>query len=135
MLAHCEIARGDAATLDQLMGLAQQQERLTASLPENHPHRSGTMLLMGHLRMARGELDAAEENLRSCVAMREATLSPDHRLIAYARSVLGECLLRQGRRDEALPMLLSSYEALRRGYGEHAGWTVDARARLAMAKQ
>jgi hypothetical protein len=46
--------------------------------------------------------------------------------------VLGECLIRQGQREEAEPMLRESYEILRRDYGEHAGWTVDARHRLTM---
>jgi tetratricopeptide (TPR) repeat protein len=131
-LAHTQCQRGDIAAINQLLVVAQEQHQLAQTLAENHPHRSGALLLLGELKMAQGELEQAEPLLRECLARRQADLPAGHRLIAYAQSMLGECLIGRGELDEAEQLLSESYDVLRREYGEHAAWAVDARKRMTL---
>ena len=59
----------------------------------------------------------------------------DNYLLAQANSVLGECLLKQDRLDEAAPLLLESTPIIERTYGPHHKRTLAAKRRLdALAK-
>ncbi len=70
--------------------------------------------MLGSLLMRRadsGDLNEAEPLLRECVAMRRKVLRPKHWQITDTRSVLGQCLSRMGRFEQAETMLLGVLDA------------------------
>ena len=60
-----------------------------------------------------GRYDAAEEEERRAVALREAALPPDDPALALARDGLGTILVRQGRYSEAEPLLAEALDVYR----------------------
>jgi eukaryotic-like serine/threonine-protein kinase len=72
--------------------------------------------------------------LREALAIRRAALGPDHPYTARVESQLGECLARQRRIEEALPLLRHSAELLHRVLGDEHVETQRASERLHAAE-
>jgi len=129
-LAVTAVRMGDRALIEEVEREARAQQALTQTLPVTHPHQSGVRLLLGVLEMAKGNLTIAEEHLRACAALREEQWGKDQKLTAYARNVLGDCLLRQGKFEEAGPHLRESTPIIRRENGLHHAWSQEAYERM-----
>ena len=70
--------------------------------------------MLGLLLVRRGEAGDSEEAeplLRECVEMRREVLRPKHWQIADTQSVLGQCLSRMGRFEQAEALLLGVLDA------------------------
>ena len=70
--------------------------------------------LLSSFHFLTGRYDAAEEEERRTIALREAILPPDDPAIALARDGLGTILVRQGRYAEAEPLLLDALATYRK---------------------
>ncbi|WP_426732679.1 tetratricopeptide repeat protein [Myxococcus faecalis] len=76
----------------------------------------------GLLRFRKGAYDAALEDLRAAVAIREKSLGAEHPLVAHPLSTVGIVLNAQGRYAEALASHERALGLLERAYGtEHLG--------------
>ena len=80
--------------------------------------------------MEQSDLKAAEDFLRECFELRRKTMSAEHWLVASAKSILGECLAKQKRFEEAEKFLLESYEILKKVLGENHEQTRKAWRRI-----
>jgi len=129
-LAQIIVLKRDAAAIGALHEEALSLHRSSLTLPEDHPRRSGSLLLMGVLSMGRGEPAEAERYLRECMALRRRVLSPEHWLTIYAENVLGGCLFTLGRLDEAQPLLEGSVPMLRFSLGPADNRAIEATERL-----
>lgn len=89
-------------------------------------------LELGKLRVAIGELEAAEEALRQALAGFERVLSPRNLELAVTQTALGELALARGRFDEAV-MWLAGAESIF-GTTAEADYPPLARARFALAR-
>ncbi|MDQ6625825.1 MAG: serine/threonine-protein kinase [Verrucomicrobiota bacterium] len=94
---------------------------------DNYP----TALIVEGLSLVRtGRSQEGEKVLREAVEIRTASLPKEHYWVAVAESALGECLTIEARFAEAEPLLLVSYESLRRSQGESSPRTTLALRRL-----
>lgn len=73
---------------------------------------------------------AAEPVLRACLDLRRDVHGPAHGLTAYVESLLGGCLTRLGRYEEAEPLLLHSYAVIARDRGAGRERKLEARERV-----
>lgn len=111
------------ARLTEALGLRER------TFPDGHPDIAESLHVLGLLRLETGDLSEAETLFRREVALREQ-LTPRHWFVDDARSRLGEVLLRQGRIDEARPLLESSHARLAGELGGSHEHVVEAAARL-----
>lgn len=130
-LVQVTFSLGDRAGLERLRTDVEDFERYVASLPESHPHHSGVLLTSGMLSLGLGELERSERLLRDCIARRQQQLGPQHKLTAYAQTILGACLVRQGRLEEADALLSAAVPIVERGYTDRSFVTREAWGRLA----
>jgi tetratricopeptide (TPR) repeat protein len=105
-IAEAVVAARDTRRIDELITQALEYERLALSLPEDHPHRSGAPLLLGLLEMGRCNDVAAETYLRESIELRLPWVGTKDQRPIVAESMLAECLLGQGRFEEAEELLL-----------------------------
>jgi serine/threonine protein kinase len=117
-------ARGDAAASDRLFARALAEHR---ARPANELSTAIALELWGRAALERGDAGAAEPRLREAVAILAGHLPAADRRVARAENVLGECLARLGRLEEAESILVSSLARLE--VPENVD-TLDARARL-----
>jgi hypothetical protein len=68
--------------------------------------------------------------LRESLEIRRAGLPAGHWLIGNTASLLGECLLADGKREEAIALLQEGYAILRAARGENDPRTLEAKGRL-----
>ncbi|MEW6744383.1 MAG: serine/threonine-protein kinase [Planctomycetota bacterium] len=130
-LAQALLAEGDREALQALYEQALALHEKVIELPEEDPRRSGFLLLLGELRLGQGDPEGAEAYLRGCVEIRRKVLPEGDRLIAYAESVLGNCLTALGRHDEAEELLLGSFPVIEKLYGpSHPTRTQEAMRRI-----
>jgi tetratricopeptide (TPR) repeat protein len=94
---------------------------------DNYP----TALIINGLILAKtGQPQEGEKILREAVKIRTEALPKEHYWVALANSALGECLTIQKRYNEAEPLLLNSYEALKISQGAGNPRTTIALQRL-----
>jgi serine/threonine protein kinase len=94
---------------------------------DNYP----TALIINGLILAKtGQAKEGENILREAVKIRTESLPKEHYWVAQAESALGECLTIQKRYNEAEPLLLNSYEALKISQGADNPRTTIALQRL-----
>ena len=125
------------ALLDQEQGdLAAAEPRLREALAifgkavgAAHPNYAVARRNLAALLAAKGEPAACEGEARPAVETLRQALPAGHWRIADAESVLGGCLTGLGRFDEAEPLLVGGYEAVRKVQPD-SSYTRDARARL-----
>jgi tetratricopeptide (TPR) repeat protein len=126
-LARLRYSEGNSAEAEALVtqALAVQRQRLR---PE-HPDISDSLCLLGRIRIVAGTAAEAERDLRQALTIRREA-APNHWRTAEAESVLGECLVKQGRFDEAEPLLEHSYPTIRERRGPAGADTRAALQRL-----
>jgi serine/threonine-protein kinase len=128
LLGNVRFDRGDPADAERLYLEALELRR--RRLGEEHVDLARSERNLAVLRLAAGDLPAARSLVeRALLRLRRAKLAGDWR-IADAESILGAVLAAEGRRNEALPLLLASYRALAGSRGEHAVATREARQRI-----
>ncbi len=98
--------------LPEAMRLADEWLDLARAEGATHlDYFDGVLAHLGKMRMDVGELAAAETALRECLELRAAR-TPGSFLYWNAHSLLGEALARQGRHEEADPLLVDGFEKL-----------------------
>ena len=97
---------------ERLIGVELRQRRKV--LPPNHPAIATSLVTMGVIHLNRTAPHLAEPLLREALQIRETALGPDNPETVESRGFLGDCLSRLGRAGEAEPLLLSSYESMRK---------------------
>ena len=80
--------------------------------------------------MLKEDFSAAEPMFRQVLAHRRETLPARHWRIGSSESLLGECLAKQGRIEEASELLVSGYRILRDQWGEEDYLVVAALERI-----
>jgi tetratricopeptide (TPR) repeat protein len=129
-LARLAVSTADSETLDFVRRESAPLIKTAQTLPTDHPHRSGLLLLQGFIEMHTGDPLAAEAPLRECIAIRQRTVGPDHRITVYAQTVLGECLARQGRFEEAEARLVMYVPRVEAKYIPGSFMSAESRQRL-----
>jgi eukaryotic-like serine/threonine-protein kinase len=99
-------------------------------LPPTNENRAVFLRGVAYSLLTQGQAAEAEPLAREALAIFREVESPKWR-IADAESVLGGCLAAQGRFQEAEPLLLAGYEALRTEKGLGTRYLPPARERLA----
>jgi tetratricopeptide (TPR) repeat protein len=108
-----ELGDGEAA-------LAHYRQALR-TYPPGHPWRAATILNLGRLAQARGDVVQAERLYREALAGQRAHYGADHDRVAKAMVPLGALLHRQGRLEEAEPLLRQALAIYRTRLGaDHA---------------
>ncbi|MBN1569371.1 MAG: tetratricopeptide repeat protein [Acidobacteria bacterium] len=100
------------------------------SLPETHPMVAAALHVLGCSLMAEGQPDTAMPYLAESLELRRKGLPKGHWLVANSASVWAQCLGRLGRRTEAEPVLLSTYQQLEASLGPKHERTQEALQRI-----
>ena len=100
------------------------------AFPEDHPASAYVRGVAGLSACRAGQAERGEGLLREALAWRLANLPEGHWAAASSHNALGDCLLAQGRLDEAEALLVPSLETLREARGEDHVLTRIARERL-----
>ena len=95
-----------------------------------HPDVADSLHLLGEILIARDDLVGAEDRLRKALEMRESETSRVPSRVAETQSVLGGCLFRLGRHEEAEPLLVESLPFIRERWGEQQQHTLRALDRI-----
>lgn len=93
--------------------LALQRRRLRPG----HPEIAATLAVLGAIAQAASPA-SAEPLLREALAIQRTALRPEHPHTARVESLLGECLWRQQKLAEALPLLRHAAQTLRSQLGD-----------------
>jgi len=105
-----------------------------AAMPRDDPQarelRARARLLLAELHLAGSAAESTERELRGLASELEADLGAAHEVSAQARSLLGACLARLARYDEAEPLLIQGHEQLQTALGPRADETLAAVRRL-----
>jgi tetratricopeptide (TPR) repeat protein len=126
--------RNQAISLYQQARYAESLSKLTETLKiylesfgtqyDNYP----TALIVQGLSQAKmGQVKEGEKTLREAAKIRTESLPKEHYWVALANSALGECLTIQQSYSEAEPLLVGSYESLKKSQGVN-----NPRTRLAL---
>lgn len=126
-LAGLHLWRGELAAADSVYREAHALMRET--LPADHPDVAMVVLGLGEVAALSGRAEDAEPLLREALAIGEKSFGA-HWKVAEARSVLGDCLSRLGRVEEAERLLVSGHRGLVETLGEASIRTRRARRRL-----
>lgn len=136
------MALGTAAKARRELGEIAEAERLFREaldierVARPKPHVDTALILMGlGETLARQNRVEAEPFLREALSQADQSLPRAHWRRGEVEGALGACLLRLGRRDEAQPLLVSSYDGLRQGLGDEHPATRRARQRLSLARE
>jgi tetratricopeptide (TPR) repeat protein len=105
------LAEGDLRQAEPALTEALRIEQ--AALPPEHRRRGQTLCALGWLRAQTGQALEGERLLREGLAICTRAWPVDHWVRADAESRLGGCLTALRRCDEAEPLLLNTYAALR----------------------
>ena len=100
------------------------------ALGETHPDVGIDLNNVALVLELRGANVEAEPMIREALAIFRKTLPPEHWRIANAESILGACLSRSGRHNEAERLMLAGYPVIEARTGERSSYTRDARCRL-----
>ncbi len=95
---------------EQFWGEALKIQR--RELPPNHPHIAQSVTLLVGVLNNVGKTEEAEQLIRASIESLRRVHHEGEIHIAFSESVLGDNLVRQGRFDEAEPILLRSHEII-----------------------
>jgi tetratricopeptide (TPR) repeat protein len=118
------IETGDFAEATELAQKAADNLRSHRRYGPNHHFTLDAIRTLGQARLASGDFDLAESELRSLLTFVESMpmSGVDRNMHAgQVASILGECLMRMDRFGEAEPILLDAYERLCDGRGQRYG--------------
>jgi len=126
MLADLDHSLGVAAHNEGDFDLAlelhrRSHQRRVEVLGEDHPDIGLSLLNIGvSMKSSPEHLAQAEEYFRRALANLEQSLGPQHPFVGTALTNLGNCLARQGRMEEALPLQYRALEVFEHALGpEH----------------
>lgn len=85
---------------------------------------------LGEMYLRAGKPAVAEASLREALRIRQKNRPDDHWEVADAQSMLGAALLKQGKLDDAEPLLTAGYMTLKRVRGEQDLYTHRAKIRV-----
>jgi serine/threonine-protein kinase len=94
---------------------------------DNYPT---ALMIQGLILTKTGQPKEGEKILREAVKIRTESLPKEHYWVALANSALGECLTIQKRYSEAEPLLLDSYQSLKKSQSADSPRTTIALQRL-----
>ncbi len=100
------------------------------SLGEGHFWVTIVMQNLGASYLAKGDAIAALPVLEEALRMRKALVGDDHWRIGGLETLIGECLTSLGQYDRAEPLLLSSYEQIKKAKGMQVPYTQKALQRI-----
>lgn len=132
-LAHLEQQQGRFQAAAAAYEEALQTFRTT--LGPEHANVGVVLRNRATLELERGEPQVAEASIRQALELFQNAWptgphqTKQHWRVADAESVLGECLLKQGRAEEAAPLLKRALAALRAEKGEASRHTLEAAER------
>jgi len=86
--------------------------------------------LLGQIAMEQEHYADAKPLFRECFGIRQQALPEENPLIAEATSAWGESIAKQGRYDEAEPLLIESCPAVKKRGGDEHKRTVEALERI-----
>jgi len=95
-----------------------------------HARVASALVDLGEAEIKRNESATAEPLLREALEIEASVLPEDHWFGFHTRSLLGQALTDQGRYEEAEPLLLGSYSALRETFGHSDRRSADSIGRL-----
>jgi serine/threonine-protein kinase len=95
--------------------LGQEALGIRRELDSDHPRLAGSLSVLGRIRLGSGKPAEAEPLLRESVTLYEKRRPGNELGLAGAQSALGECLVKQGRLEEAESHLLASLDLLAGG--------------------
>ncbi|MEE8153400.1 MAG: tetratricopeptide repeat protein [Phycisphaerales bacterium] len=95
-----------------------------------HPDVADSLHLLGEILIARDDLVGAEDRLRKALGIRENETPVVESRVAETQSVLGGCLVRLGRYEQAKPLLVESLPIIRERWGEQQKHTLAALDRI-----
>ena len=96
------------------------------ALPEDHPYKATAMVSFAHRLIGENRTDEARPMLQRGKAISEATLPPEHWLIAQYDILTGMAERRDGNESAATELLRDGFERLRAGRGVKHGATQSA---------
>lgn len=100
-------------------------------LPSKHPGLANSLIPYGSFLVVSGRAAEAEPLLREGLALLEHPFSGDHYLVAEARSELGLCLARLGRRAEGERLALAGHRAFAARFAPTTYWMKESARRMA----
>jgi serine/threonine protein kinase/Flp pilus assembly protein TadD len=135
LMSRIALVEQKLARQHELQSANREMESVLASaietLPPEHYLIPYAQTVRAKVLLALGQGGAAEAHIRAALRARRESLPEGHWLIASSEATLGESLLQQGRRDEAIEILLPAYRVLRDQRGVDAAKTLETRALLA----
>jgi tetratricopeptide (TPR) repeat protein len=126
-LARVLLVLGAGAKAEALLARAIAIQR---ALPGDHPDKARTLAVMGGYHSGRGDLAAAEPYFKQALAMRTATLGPEHPLTLDTLDYLAKVTLELGQLEEAERMFRRVFEAKGRLFGSVSPDTAFAQCAL-----
>ncbi len=139
--AHPDVARSAYSLAAALVDLEPSQAEALANgalhKGKNVPDgvRGDLNVALARALSARGADAEAVRAARRGLELRTSGYPKGHWAIADAESVLGECLVRAGRKEEGAPLLRHGYEQLVASLGEKLTATQRARERMMMLRE
>jgi len=126
LLAWSLQAAGKLSEAEPLLRQALELQR--THLPGGSREIAGTIILLGWVLLDSCKLEEAQGLLRAGLEIRRMTDAQP--LIGSSESLLGECLTCLGRYDEAEPLLVGGYEAIRGAQSGRPEWISRAQQRV-----
>lgn len=97
---------------------------------DEHPVISAGLQMSAINLVENGNATCAEPLFRESLRLREKTLSPEHWILDTSKSILGECVAKVGKFDEAKTLLYQSFDNLKNKIGADHEQTQKASARI-----
>jgi Tetratricopeptide repeat len=94
-----------------------------------------SLLGLGQVLTAKGNVSAAEPMLREALAIRQKSMPAGHWQVAEGESALGWCFGRMNREEEARPLVAAALDTLSRQLGSSHRLTRTALRRLAEIRE
>lgn len=108
--AELALARGDAARAERTLSRVVEDSRRAPG--PKHPNTALCRRVYALALMEQGRLEPAERELEDSLDVLRETCPERTEVIAETSSILGDCIRRSGRFDEARKRLLAAHEAL-----------------------
>ena len=99
------VAYGNLGRMDEAIVLARKVLAARQKKLGNHSHVAGSFNTLGHLLKSKGDLQEAEQAMRSAIAMYRKVLPEIHLELARPLEALGKLMLQQERELEARILL------------------------------
>jgi eukaryotic-like serine/threonine-protein kinase len=126
-LGAVRIAQGRSGEVPALLEPVLEQH--DSNLPNRHPLRAATLLLLAEARLAMGEPARAESTVRTAM-LNLTALPPSHWMQGESKSLLGAALVAQGRTDDGRALLQEGLRIITAHVGTDSWAAERARNRI-----